>query len=45
MYNYWDLLADYGGFKEGLFLLLAPLIGSMPEHKFLLKAIQKLFFA
>ena len=45
VYNYWDLLSDYGGFKEGLFILFAPFIGSLPEHLFLLKAIQKLFFA
>ena len=45
VYNLWDLLGDYGGFKEGLSIVIALLLGPVPEHLFLIKSIQKLFLA
>ena len=45
VYNLWDLLGDYGGFKEGLSILIILLIGPLPEYFYYLKAIQKLFLA
>ena len=45
MYNLFDLLGDYGGFKEGLSIVILLLLSNLPEHLFYLKAIQKVFFA
>ena len=44
-YTYWDILGDFGGFREGLDLVIIFILGAFPEHAFLFKAIQKLFYA
>lgn len=44
-YNIFDLLGDYGGFGEGLRLVVVIILSSYPEHTFAMRAIQKLFFA
>lgn len=39
VYNIWNLVGDYGGFRDGIMLLFIFLLGSLPEHMYIIRAI------
>lgn len=43
VYNFMDLVGDYGGVQEVFFLVLGALIAPYAEHSFTLEAIRKLY--
>ena len=45
VYNIFDLIGDYGGFRDGIYIVIFLFLGSYSEHHFLMKAIQKMYFA
>ena len=40
-YNFWDALADVGGFHDGLVLLIRIVIGPYAAHGFFMQLLQK----
>ena len=40
-----DMLGDFGGLQEVLFIFIAFLVAPYAEHSFILKAIRKLYVA
>lgn len=43
VYSIFDLLGDYGGLQEMIFLILGFFVSPIAEHSFLLKAMRKLY--